>query len=75
MSTAKPEQTGLRDGSVDAGLHLLALATPRGVCRSQEEIAYVCGCTLQNIQHIERRAKRKLREAFEARRLNGEFKP
>jgi transcriptional regulator len=63
------ELRGLRDGSVDAGLAMLALVTPRGVTRSQEEIAAACGCSVQNIQHIERRALKKIRAAFERRGL------
>lgn len=61
----------LKDGSIDAGLYLLCLATPRGIERSQKEIAFVCGCTMQNIQAIEYKALRKLRAAFNDLRSQG----
>jgi transcriptional regulator len=53
----------LRDGSVDAGLFLLLAVTPRGVTWTQEEIATACGCSIQNIQYLERRAMEKIRRA------------
>lgn len=57
------------DGSVEAGLLLLSLVTPRGVCLTQEEIAFVCGCTRGNIWDIEKRAMRKLRSGVRAELL------
>jgi transcriptional regulator len=57
----KPGEQKLQDGGIDAGLHLLSLVIPRGVELSQEEIAFVCGCTRSNISNIERRAMDKLR--------------
>lgn len=50
----------LRDGSIDAGLELLFLATPRGGERSLEEIAFVCGCSASTIEKIQTKAMRKL---------------
>lgn len=61
----------LEDGKIDAGLLLLLLTTPRGVTRTQGEIAYVCGCSLQNIQAIERNALKKLKRAFARRGVKG----
>jgi len=58
-----------KDGSVEAGLLLLSLVTPRGVCLTLEEIAYVCGCTRGNVWDIERRALRKLRSGVRAELL------
>lgn len=58
-----------KDGSVEAGLLLLSLVTPRGVCRTQEEIAFVCGCSRGNIWDIEKRAMRKLRSGARAELL------
>lgn len=66
-------KASVKDGSVDAGLLLLAQVTPAGRVRTQEEIAFVCGCSLQNIQHIERAAMRKLRDAFESRGVRSEL--
>jgi len=57
------------DGSIDAGLSLLLAVTPRGHTRTAEEIAFVCGCSMQNIQQIEYRAMSKLRQAFASRRF------
>lgn len=63
----------IEDGSVDAGLLLLELATPRGVERTQDEIAFVCGCSKQNIQGIEYRALKKIKAEFERRKSQGHF--
>ena len=60
------------DGTIDAGLFLLELATPPGVERSQKEIAEVCGCSMQNIQRIEYIALRKLRAELEKRGITAE---
>lgn len=57
----------LRDGTIDAGLHLLAAITPRGHVRTQAEIAQACGCSTGYIFNLEKNAKKKLREAFERR--------
>lgn len=62
-------QVELIDGGVDAGLHLLALVTPRGVEWTQEEIAYVCGCSKGYIYLLEKTAMQKLRRVCEARKL------
>jgi hypothetical protein len=51
------------DGSIDAGLLMLELVDPRREWTS-EEIAFVCGCSVKNIQLAERRAMKKLRPAF-----------
>jgi hypothetical protein len=63
----------VKDGSVDAGLILLAAATPAGRCRTLREIADACGCSLQYIQQIEKSAMFKLREALEQRGIRGEL--
>jgi DNA-binding XRE family transcriptional regulator len=60
--TLSPE-SGLSDGSVDAGLAVLLAVTPRGVTYTQEEIAFVCGCSRANIYSIEKRAMQKLKRA------------
>jgi len=58
-----------KDGSIDAGLLMLSLVTPRGVCLTQEEIAFVCGCSRGNIWLIEKQAMEKLRSAGRAELL------
>lgn len=55
------------DGSIDAGLLLLELATEPGGERTLEEIAIACGVNRQKIHWIERRALKKLRAGFAAR--------
>lgn len=60
----------ISDGSVDAGLVALELMTPRGMERTQEEIAFVCGCSRQMIQKIERRALKKLLRALQQKRIH-----
>jgi transposase-like protein len=57
------------DGSIDAGIHLLYLATPRGVTRTTQEIADVAGCNKNNIWLIEKRALKKLEIALAKRGL------
>lgn len=57
------------DGGIDAGLFLLSLATPYGVTRTLEEIAEVCGCSRENIRHIEERALAKLGKGLRAQAL------
>ncbi len=55
--------------NIDLGLALLDCPEfraavglpPMGVPLTQDEIAAVCGCTRQNVSHIERKATRKLR--------------
>ncbi len=61
----------LLDGSIDAGLFILEAITPRGVTLTQEEIAYVCGCSKGYIWLLEKQALQKLRKSPEARRLLG----
>jgi DNA-directed RNA polymerase sigma subunit (sigma70/sigma32) len=73
MMKKRKQPTELQDGSIDAGLHLLAALTPRGVERTQAEIAFVCGCSMQNIQQIERRALRKIRAALIKKKLDQIF--
>lgn len=55
------------DGSIDAGLLLLSLATPRGRERTLGEIATACGCLKQKIYYIEQQALKKIRREFERR--------
>lgn len=47
--------------NIDLGLAISALSLEFGQTRTTEEIAAFCGCTKQNISHIELRALRKLR--------------
>ena len=49
------------DGSIDAGLLLLSLATERGERRTRAEIAEACGCSQALIYLIEKKAIEKLR--------------
>lgn len=55
------------DGSIDAGLHVLSLVTPRGVELTHEEIAYVCGCSRGLIWSYEKRAMQKIRRILKNR--------
>jgi len=57
------------DGSIDAGLLMLLLITPRGVVRTYHEIATACGCSHTAIQKIEARALRKLQQGDKGRKL------
>lgn len=59
----------LQDGSIDAGLYILEKVTPRGVRLTQEEIAFVCGCSKGYIYLLEKQAREKLRREFERRGL------
>jgi len=61
-----PDLSTITDGTIDAGLLLLELYDPRREW-SIEEIAFVSGCSRQNIQAIERRAMAKLKPAFRER--------
>jgi hypothetical protein len=63
----------MKDGSVEAGLYLLEIFTPHGVERTQAEIAFVCGCSLQNIQHYERAALRKIKAELQRRGIDKIF--
>jgi DNA-directed RNA polymerase sigma subunit (sigma70/sigma32) len=60
------------DGSVDAGLVLLEATAPYGRAYTRAEIAFVCGCSPQNIRMIEVRAMKKLRKEFLRRLERGE---
>lgn len=68
--SGKLQNKPLVDGSIDAGLHMLAQVTPPGHCWTQAEIAFVCGCHPGRIGQIERAAIRKLRKHY--RTLMGE---
>jgi hypothetical protein len=61
------------DGSIDAGLFVLSLVTPRGVELTQGEIAFVCGCSKGLIYWIEKSAKRKLALALKRRKEIQDF--
>lgn len=61
-SPSNPEP--IEDGSLLAGLTVLELVTEEGETWSPAEMAIVCGCSIQAITNIERRALRKLRPAF-----------
>jgi hypothetical protein len=61
------------DGSIDAGLALLSrIPHPAGEHWTAKDIAFVCGCSVQNIQHIEMRAKAKLKKALLERGIEAE---
>jgi hypothetical protein len=65
-SHPKTTEKLLIDGSIDAGLHVLAQVTPPGHCWTQAEIAFACGCHPGRIGQIERGAIRKLRKRLKA---------
>jgi hypothetical protein len=56
-----PSLDEAQDGSIEAGLLLLSMVTPRGVELTQTEIAHVCGCSRGLIYLIEKSAVHKLR--------------
>lgn len=61
--SVKSRKKPITDGSIDAGLLLLSLATPRGITQTLDDIAYVCGCSRSFIGQIETDAIRKLRQS------------
>ncbi len=67
------DKIDLADGGLDAGLPVLSAVTLPGVELSLEEIAFVCGCSKQDIRHIENRAKRKIKTEFERRGIISNF--
>ena len=62
------------DGGVDSGL--LVLLETRAPERelTQEEIAFVCGCSKGYIWNLEKRAMNKLRKEFEKLRHEGKLR-
>src|SRR5690349_9278796 len=54
LGTAKRER-------IELGLALLAARAPKGVGHTSREIAAWCGCSVQAIQQIEKRALAKLK--------------
>lgn len=58
------EGDGMIDGSIDAGLYVLSLITPRGIELGREEIAEVCGCNQSYIRAVEQKAMAKLKRKF-----------
>jgi hypothetical protein len=59
LLTAPRNVARLRDGGIDAGLFLLELVTLRGMELTQEEIAFVCGCSRGYIFLLEKSAREK----------------
>jgi DNA-directed RNA polymerase sigma subunit (sigma70/sigma32) len=53
---------------IDLGLAILAATSKPGTEHTCEEIAAYCGCTAQNVHHIEQKALAKLR--LRLRKLN-----
>lgn len=69
VKARKKAQKPITDGSIDAGLLLLSLATPRGITRTLDDIAYVCGCSRSHIEQIQINAIKRLRDPRVAARL------
>lgn len=67
MSSSNQHPEQFLDGSIDAGLWLLERVIPRGVILTQDEIAYVCGCSRGYIWLLEKSAKEKLRRVIARR--------
>ncbi|MEN3329105.1 MAG: hypothetical protein V7638_3912 [Acidobacteriota bacterium] len=67
----KRQPESITDGSIDAGLILLAEISPPGKQWSQAEIAEACGCSRGQIWSIESRALAKLRKRLERLRHEG----
>jgi len=61
-TTPQVTENHRRRSDIDLGLAVVAAVTPSGTRWTQTDLAAVCGCTLQAIQHIEYRALAKLRE-------------
>jgi transcriptional regulator with XRE-family HTH domain len=62
-----PDNSELKDGSIDAGLFLFDLVRDPARTYSQAEIAQVCGCSPANIAHIEHQAMKKIALEFRKR--------
>ena len=61
------------DGSIDAGLALLEITPhPDGLPWSTSDIAFVCGCSAENIRVIEARAREKMKRALVRRGITPE---
>jgi hypothetical protein len=58
-----------KTADIDLGLAVSAATLEPGETRSHEDLAAFCGCSKTNIQHIERRALRKLRNKPALREL------
>jgi hypothetical protein len=54
-----------KDADIDLGLAVSGATLEPGETRSHEDLAAFCGCSKTNIQHIENRALRKLRNKLQ----------
>jgi hypothetical protein len=54
-----------KNADIDLGLAVSGATLEPGETRSHEDLAAFCGCSKTNIQHIERRALRKLRNKLQ----------
>lgn len=61
------------DGSIDAGLLVLEMITPRGETWTQEDIATVCGCSRGYIWLLEKQARAKIKKRFQELRSKGDI--
>lgn len=61
------------DGTIDAGLLVLEMITPRGETWTQEDIAHVCGCSRGYIWLLEKQARAKMRQRLQELRENGDI--
>jgi hypothetical protein len=56
-----------KNADIDLGLAVSGATLEPGETRSHEDLAAFCGCSKTNIQHIEQRALRKLRNKLQFR--------
>jgi hypothetical protein len=56
-----------KNADIDLGLAVSGATLKSGETRSHEDMAAFCGCSRQAIEHIERRALRKLRNKLQFR--------
>jgi transcriptional regulator len=73
-STALNNENDLpADGTIDAGLLVLEMITPRGETWTQGDIAKICGCSRGYIWLLEKQARAKMRRRFQELRDQGDI--
>jgi DNA-directed RNA polymerase sigma subunit (sigma70/sigma32) len=66
---SKIDLSQIEDGSIDAGLFVLSVLFPEGCPYSQEQIAFICGCSRSNIWQYEKNGLRKIKAKFKSKGL------
>lgn len=75
VNAQKPNGWAMRKASIDIGLDVLRAKLSPGEAVSQRDIAYVCGCSPQLIQQIEKAALLKVRQRLKQKLglITGDF--